>query len=79
MKNGPTKEVFLKGKAQYDSSPSSDKLLFKLKILFALFTKQGTLKRRTIALSLPPHLAFPGPTMSHHRNEQQNLGRNTRR
>ena len=40
--------------------PSLDQLIFQLKILFSFFTKQATLMRRSIVLSLLPQLVFPG-------------------
>jgi hypothetical protein len=39
-----------------------DQLLFVLKILFILFTKHATLKRRSTVLSLPLQLGFPAVT-----------------
>jgi hypothetical protein len=39
---------------------SLDQLLFLLKILFTLFTKQATLMRRSTVPSLPFQLGFPG-------------------
>ncbi len=39
---------------------SLDQLLLKLKILFTFFTKQATLMRRSIVVSLPTLLAFLG-------------------
>jgi hypothetical protein len=38
---------------------SLDQLIFVLKVLFTLFTKQATLTRRSTVLSLPPQLVFP--------------------
>ncbi len=40
------------------SSPIS--MVFILKILFSFFTRLATLMRRSIVLSLPPQLVFPG-------------------
>jgi hypothetical protein len=39
---------------------SLDQLLFTLKILFFFITKQATLTRRSMVLSLPVKLVFPG-------------------
>ena len=36
-----------------------DRLLVMLKILFAFFTKQATLMRRSVVLSLPPLITIP--------------------
>jgi hypothetical protein len=41
---------------------SLDQLLLKMKILFMCFTKQTILMRRSIVLSLPLQLVFPGLT-----------------
>ncbi len=57
-----TREVLLKGKAQYSWPPCTkwfNQLLFILQILFTFFTKQATLMRRSTVLSLPPQLVFP--------------------
>jgi hypothetical protein len=39
---------------------SLDQLIFKLKILFTIIAKQGTLMWRLIVLSLPRLAVFPG-------------------
>jgi hypothetical protein len=39
---------------------SLDQLIFVLKILFTLVSKQATLMRRSAVLSLPLQLVFPG-------------------
>jgi hypothetical protein len=43
---------------------SSDQVLFRLKILISLFTKQATLLRWSTVLSLPVQLAFPGSNIT---------------
>jgi hypothetical protein len=42
---------------------SLDQLIFKLKILLTLVTKQATLTRRSTVLSLPLQLVFPADTL----------------
>ncbi len=42
------------------SLTSLDQLLYKLKVLLTISTKQGTLMRRSTVQSLPPQLVFPG-------------------
>jgi len=44
-------------------------LIFKLKILLTFFTKQANLIRRSTVLRLPPHLVFPGHTLSEQKVE----------
>jgi len=61
----PTREVSLKGKAQYGWPPSTNQ--FKTvpfcteNIINLFYIKQATLIRRSIVPSLPPQLVFPGP------------------
>jgi hypothetical protein len=60
--NGQTREVLLKGKAQYRWPPSTNQLIlapFNVEIIVYLFTKQSTLTRRSSVPSRPSQLAFP--------------------
>ncbi len=53
----PCRKALLKGKAQYSWPPCTNLFRsapFYIKILFPFFTKQATLMRRSIVLSLPP-------------------------
>ncbi len=58
---GPSREPLLKGKAQYSSPPCTSSAPFDNTNIIHFFTKQATLLRRSIVLSLPLQLVFPGP------------------
>jgi hypothetical protein len=60
-----TREPLLKGKLSTIDLlvlTSFNELVFILRILFTLFTKQATLMRRSTILNLPLQLVFPGVT-----------------
>ncbi len=70
-----TREVLLKGKGKYSWPPCTYEFRsapFILKILVTIFTKQVASMRRSIVLSLPPLLAFPGRIV--YKSQQGNRG-----